>query len=262
MPPVIDLPDSATFAAALADRRIVTAAGVALLSGLVRGFSGFGGAMIYMPLVAAIYEPRIAAVTILAVDVISSTPFAIPEVRRCNWRQVLPMAIAMAVGVPFGTWLLIALDPTVLRWCIAILVLSLVGVVASGWRYHGEPRLPVTFAVGFSSGVTGGAVQIAGPQVILYWLTSQHGAAAVRANVMVFFMLCGVALVANYLIEGLFTAHSLALSLLLCVPYLSGVGIGSYFFRGSSDRLYRGIAYGVIAMAALLSLPVLDAFLR
>ena len=84
---MIDLPDTASFAAAFADNRIYAAAAVAALAGLVRGFSGFGGAMIYMPLVAAIYEPRVAAVTILLVDFLSSTPFAIPEFRRCTWRD-------------------------------------------------------------------------------------------------------------------------------------------------------------------------------
>ena len=63
----------------------------------MRGFSGFGGALIYMPLIAAIYDPRIAAVTLLLVDFVGSTPFAIPEVRRCTWREVLPISIAMAV---------------------------------------------------------------------------------------------------------------------------------------------------------------------
>jgi uncharacterized membrane protein YfcA len=145
---VIELPDSATFAAALAEPRIYAAMAVAALSGVTRGFSGFGGAMIYMPLVAAIYDPRIAAVTILLVDLVSATPFAIPEMRRCTWREVAPLSIAMAFGLPVGVWLLIALDPTVLRWCIAIVVLSLVPVLASGWRYHGRPRLPITLGVG------------------------------------------------------------------------------------------------------------------
>ena len=97
---------------------------VAALAGLTRGFSGFGGAMIYMPLIAAIYDPRIAAVTILLVDLVAATPFAIPEVRRCTWREVGPLSIAMAAGLPLGVWLLIVLDPIVLRWCIAIVVLS------------------------------------------------------------------------------------------------------------------------------------------
>jgi uncharacterized membrane protein YfcA len=259
---VIDLPDSATFAAAIADRRMLTAAAVSALAGLVRGFSGFGGAMIYMPLIAAIYEPRIAAATLLLVDFISSTPFAIPEFRRCTWREVLPISAAMAAAVPVGTWALIVLDPVILRWAIALLVLSLVPVLASGWRYRGEPRLTLTLGIGLFAGVGAGAAQIAGPPVIVYWLSCGNSATTLRANLMVFFFFCGVALVVAYATQSLFSAHTITLSLLLGVPYLIGVGIGSRAFRGASDRTYRRIAYGIIMLAALLSLPLLDPILR
>jgi uncharacterized membrane protein YfcA len=259
---VINLPDSATFAAALAEPRIYAAMAVAAVAGVTRGFSGFGGAMIYMPLIAAIYDPRIAAVTILLVDLVSATPFAIPEVRRCTWSEVTPLSVAMAVGLPIGTWALLVLDPIVLRWCIAAVVLSLVPVLASGWRYHGAPRLPITLGVGLFAGVSAGAVLIAGPPVILYWLGGGSSAKTLRANLMVFFMICDVILVAIYGYANLFEARPLALSLLLGVPYLAGMGLGSYYFHGASDRLYRKIAYIIIALAALVSLPLFDSILR
>jgi hypothetical protein len=110
--------------------------------------------------------------------------------------------------------------------------------------------------------VSAGAVQIAGPPVILYWLSRVGSSVTVRANIMVFFLICGVVLVAVYAYEGLFTRHTLALSLLLGIFYLGGVGLGSYFFRGASDVMYRRIAYAIIAFAALLSLPVLDPLFR
>jgi uncharacterized membrane protein YfcA len=215
-----------------------------------------------MPLIAAIYDPRIAAVTILLVDFVSATPFAIAETRRCNWREVAPLSVAVAFGLPIGTWALLVLDPIVLRWFMAVLVLSLVPVLASGWRYHGAPRLPITLGVGLFSGITAGAVLIAGPPVILYWLGSGGPAKIVRANLMVFFMICDIILVAIYAHEGLFAPRPLALSLLLGVPYLVGVGVGSRFFHGASDRHYRAIAYVVITLAALVSLPIFDSLLR
>jgi uncharacterized protein len=259
---VIELPDSATFAAALAEPRIYAAMAVAALAGVTRGFSGFGGAMVYMPLIAAIYDPRIAAVTILLVDSVSATPFAIAELRRCTWSEVTPLSIAMAVGLPIGTWLLLVLDPIVLRWCIAAVVLSLVPILASGWRYHGKPRLPITAGVGLIAGISGGAVLIAGPPVILYWLGGGHSAKTVRANLMVFFMICDVLLIAIFGYADLFTARPLALSLLLGVPFFIGMGSGSVFFHGASDRLYRVVAYAIILLAAVTSLPVLDKLLR
>ncbi|MBX9840938.1 MAG: sulfite exporter TauE/SafE family protein [Xanthobacteraceae bacterium] len=259
---MIDLPTSETFAAALAEPRIYAAMAVAALAGVTRGFSGFGGAMVYMPLVSAIYDPRIAAVTVLLVDLVAATPFAIPELRRCTWREVGPLSIAMAAGLPLGVWLLVVLDPIVLRWCIAIVVLSLVPMLASGWRYHGPPRLPLTLGVGLFSGVSGGAVLIAGPPVILYWLGGGNSPKVLRANLMVLFMICDVLLVAIFGHQGMFEPRPLALSLLLGVPYLVGMGIGAYFFQGASDKLYRTIAYAIITLAAIVSLPVLDSILR
>jgi uncharacterized protein len=40
------------------------------------------------------------------------------------------------------------------------------------------------------------------------------------------------------------------------------MGLGSYFFHGASDRLYRAIAYVIIALAAVVSLPIFDSIIR
>ena len=74
--PVIDLPDDATFAAALSEQRLVMAMAVAALAGLVRGFSGFGGAMIYMPLVAALYDPLRECSAVVHVRIEGQAPTA------------------------------------------------------------------------------------------------------------------------------------------------------------------------------------------
>ena len=57
------IPEYALFAAAAADHRFWVALAIAVLAGVVRGFSGFGSAQIYIPLIAAVYSPRVAAVT-------------------------------------------------------------------------------------------------------------------------------------------------------------------------------------------------------
>src|SRR6185369_14305131 len=149
-------------------------------------------------------------------------------------------------------------DPIVLRWCIAAVVLTLVPVLASGWRYHGAPRLPITLGVGLFAGISAGAVLIAGPPVLLYWLGGGSSAKTLRANLMVFFMICDILLVAIFGYANLFEARPLALSVLLGIPYLAGMGVGARFFHGASEELYRRIAYIIIALAALVSLPLLD----
>ncbi len=65
---MIELPDSATFSATFADPRTYAAMAVSILAGAVRGFSGFGSALIFVPLMSAIYDPRTAAGTFLLID--------------------------------------------------------------------------------------------------------------------------------------------------------------------------------------------------
>jgi uncharacterized protein len=259
---VIDLPEITVWADAIFDRRVLAALAIATLAGLVRGFSGFGSALIYMPLVAAVYDPRIAAVTLLLIDTVGAAPFTVRATTQCTWREVLPIVLSAAIAIPVGTMALLVVDPTVLRWFIALLVLSLVGVLVSGWRYRGRPRLPVTIGVGLFSGFGGGAVQIAGPAVILYWLGGDNPAAKVRANLLVYFLLTDVLLCVVYYWQDLFTADTVVLALILAVPFFLATAIGAYAFRGASEFLYRRIAYAIIAVAAVVSLPVLDGLLR
>jgi hypothetical protein len=44
--------------------------------------------------------------------------------------------------------------------------------------------------------------------------------------------------------------------------YSLGLAVGARVFKSSSDANYRIAAYGLIALAAVLSLPLLDRFVR
>lgn len=254
--------DAAPFTAALDDRRIVAAALVSALAGAVRGFTGFGSALIYIPLVSAIYGPRLAVTTLLLVDFVSSAPFSVAAFWHCNWREVLPVGVVMAAMVPLGALLLLFVDPLVLRWFIAFLVIALVAVLASGWRYRGGPTLAASAIVGAVAGVGSGAVQIAGPAVIIFWLGGLSPAAVVRANLMVVFLISDIVSTITYTAQGLLTVEVVALSILLGGPFLVAMIVGARFFRGSSEAAYRRFAYVIIAISALLSLPVFDRIFR
>lgn len=255
-------PEYALFTEAASDPRFSIALGIAVLAGVVRGFSGFGSAQIYIPLIAAVYSPRVAAVTLLIIDTIGPAPFAARGFAHCVWREVLPMVIAAAAAIPIGTLALLVVDPIILRWFIAAMVLSLVAVLASGFRYHGRPRLPATVGVGLFSGFGAGAVQIAGPPVLIYWLGAATSAITARANFLVYFLLLDLTSCAVYWWRGLITPELLALALLLAIPFFVATAAGARYFHGASERLYRRIAYAIITASALVSLPLFDHWLR
>ena len=63
----------------------------------------------------------------------------------------------------------------------------------------------------------------------------------------------------QYLYSALFTAQAIVLSVLLGVPFAVFLTIGAHWFHGTSDELYRRVAYIIIAIAGLISLPIFDA---
>jgi uncharacterized protein len=259
---MIDLPGISTFAVVLNDDRFAIAAGISVLAGLVREFSGFGSALIYVPLIAAVYDPRVAAATLLLIDFVSGFPFAIAAFPYCNWREVVPITIAAMIAVPFGTMALLFIDATILRWIVAAVVLIAVSIIAAGVRYRKPHTGSVTAAVGFASGFFGGAFQMDGPPVVIYWLGGANVASVVRANLMVFIVLNGATMCIAYLISGLLTSEVIVLSVLLGLPFITAMRFGASFFQLVSEQGYRRFAYLIIAASAIVSLPVFDGLIR
>lgn len=259
---MIDLPAAATFSAVVADPRFALALGIAVLSGAVRGFSGFGSALIYVPMMSALYGPKIGAASFLLTDFITGIVFSLGVWRQAVWREIIPLAISGAIAAQFGALILQYADPAHLRWAMALLVLVIVVVLSTGWRYHGKPMLIVTLLIGTVAGLMGGAVQIFGPPVVLFWLSSMASAAVVRANFVVFFAIMAAALVATYLWFGLITPDVIALAAFVAPAHILAMFLGSRFFHMASEQTYRRTAYTIITFAALVSMPLWDKWLR
>jgi uncharacterized membrane protein YfcA len=259
---MIDLPDSATFLAILSERRFWVAAVIAGAAGAARGFSGFGSSLIYIPLISMLYDPKVAAASVILIDVATGVPYGVRAFPQSQWRDVGPLTAAALLTLPFGTYLLLVVDPVWLRWFIGFFVLFALPILVSGWRYHGKPKLPITLGVGIIAGIASGVAQIAGPPVVLYWLGGALRAATARANMFVFFAVLGIASCINYFVEGLYTKEVLALVVLLSIPFTALFLSGVFSFHRTSEEIYRRICYIVIGLAGLFSLPVFDRFFQ
>lgn len=235
---------------------------VTLAASLARGFSGFGAALIFVPLASALLGPQVAVPLLLLTDSVMTAGMIPGAVRTADRADVLTMSLGALVGVPTGIWVLTSLDPTTLRWAIVALAALMLLVLASGWRYRRRPTAPLTVLVGLVSGFCSGAAQIGGPPVVAYWLGSTSRASVVRANIIFYFAITSLIGAAGYVWGGLFTAQVLTLTLLIAPVYGLGTWIGSRMFGLASERTFRRICLAMIAVATLVSMPAMDPWLR
>jgi uncharacterized membrane protein YfcA len=234
----------------------------ALVAGLARGFSGFGAALIFVPMASAIVGPRLAVPLLLVIDIAMTIGMVPGAFRKADRREVSVMAIGALVGVPLGTAVLTHLDPLVLRWGIVVLVFALLILLISGWRYRGRPKAPLTVLVGAVAGFCAGSTQIGGPPVVAYWLGGAAEATIVRANIVLYFEISSMISLTNFALSGLIVRDLIPLSLITAPLYGIGIYGGSRLFGAASDKTFRRISLGLIALAAVLGLPLFDSILR
>jgi uncharacterized protein len=228
----------------------------ALVAAVVRGFSGFGAGLIFMPIAAALLGPKSAAGILYVIDTILILPFVAKAVRIVDWHDVIPLAVGAVVAVPLGVFVLLHADTVPLRWGLSLTILASIGALAAGLRYRGPTRVPLSLAVGAVAGFLSGSVQIPGPPVLIYWLGRKVVSATMRANAIVFFMFTTVIAGIGFLYGGIFTAEVMAKSAALFPVYAVGIFAGSRLFGRASEATYRGIAYATILAAAIVSMPI------
>ncbi|WP_054208496.1 sulfite exporter TauE/SafE family protein [Bosea vaviloviae] len=230
-----------------------------LLGGLVRGFTGFGFAMVFMPLASMVVGPVAALGLIWCIDAPFALPIAARNARQAEWREVAPLLLTATLALPAGIWLLIWLDRETMRWILAGLILTAVALMASGWRYHGRPGIPLSLGVGVLSGLFNGMASIGGMPLAVFWLGAQRNDRhKTRANLQTFFgvstLISGTILWRN----GILTLTALTMALPLMAVYGAGMLAGTHGFRLANEITFRRIAYAVIFLSALVSLPLWD----
>lgn len=235
---------------------------IVFATGIVRGFSGFGSGMIIGPSTAALYSPQLALAMLTILDLFPTLTIVWGARKNVNWRELFPVVVGYMVLAPLGVWVLKTSDVTALRWFISVSILIAVAILWSGWKYKGPRTKPISFSFGGLSGFMGAAAALPGPSVLVYWLASSLSAATVRANMIYFLFLTDFIIILGYIVGDIYTRESIIRGL-ICVPgYFIGILIGTRFFHLASDATYRRVAFIMILIAAVTSLPLLDRLLR
>lgn len=230
----------------------------ATAAGLVRGFSGFGTAMVFMPIAGQVLPPLWAIVTMVVMDVLGPLPNLPRAWRDGHPRDVARIALGMLVTVPLGLYALTLISPDGFRYAISIFALLLLALLIAGVRYRGALTPPMLYATGAVGGFAGGATGLAGPPVIMLYMSSLATASVIRGNLLMSLVLADMIVLGMVWFSGDLRLTPLVLGLMVMVPYLLANVAGAAMFNPEREKLYRLVAYCVIAASALSGLPLWD----
>ena len=222
-----------------APETIVFALVIAALAGVIRGITGFGGAMVMAPPLALLLGPILAVPVVLLLESLAAAPMLVGTRRLVRWPVIGPIMAMACLTVPAGTYVLLSADPLVMRRVIAAVVIVFSLMLLRGWRYAGAQRLSTSMGLGAVSGAMVGATGMGGPPVILYLLAGPDPIETTRANLTYFVAAIALVSVVALWVGGAVGDSGLRLALALTPGYYLGMVLGTRLFSRFNDTRFR-----------------------
>ncbi len=222
----------------------VIGAAVFVLAALAQAITGFGSALVAVPLLALATEPIAAVVAATTVSLVLTTGAAWQERAHVEVPIARTLTLTGIVGMPAGLLLLAVVDESRLEAWIAGAMLVMVALVASGLRI-GERGAPVA---GLVSGALLTSTGMNGPPLVMALVDREPR--SYRATLQAVFAVQDVVAVAAFLALGHFDREAAVLTAGGIVGLPLGWRLGDLVFhRIPAARLRPLVVAGLVVAA-------------
>lgn len=171
----------------------------------VQAASGFGLALVSMPLLAGLLGIRVATPLVALVAITGEVVMLARYRHAFSLRAVARLSAASLLGIPLGVFLLRRVDAGVITAVLGafIIIYALYALFS--------PTLPAlahhawAYGFGFTGGVLSGAYNTSGPPVIIYGTCHRWDPAQFKSNLQGYFLLNSVVTLTAHTLGGSFT---------------------------------------------------------
>ena len=227
--------------------------GVIFAAAFVRSALGFGDAVIAMPLLAMVVGLKTASPLVAFMGPTISILILARGWRRVDMRSAARLIAASVLGIPIGVFGLTRLPEEPLKIVLGVLILlyGVFGLAKPGARIKNE-KAWLSWLVGWSAGVLGGAYNTNGPPVVAYGMLRGWPPESFRATLQGYFLPTGLAILAGHGLAGMWTGEVLRSYLYSLPAIVLGVVLGGLLNRKLTHALFAKLVYGSLAVMGLI----------
>lgn len=217
----------------------------------VRGLTGFGMAIILVPLLGLIVSPGEAVVLGILLQLLIGPVGLRVIFADADRKSALTIAAFAMAATPVGIWLLKQTTPDFARLLIAAIAIGAFLLILLPQKPGFRPGPKETTATGIVSGILTGFAAMPGPPVVPYYLRQQIAPSTARASMMLVFFATSIAGTVSSLAMGLASWRLAWLSILLFPPMLFGNWLGAKSFGKVPAPLWRSLVAVILGLAGL-----------
>jgi uncharacterized membrane protein YfcA len=226
--------------------------GIIGVAAFAQSVSGFGFALVAVPLLAVTLDAQTAVVVASMLSLVMTSVTAAGERKHIHWKATRALTISAIFGMPLGLVALKLLSSGVLTGVIAVVTLACTILVWKRWRMSPTPAR-VALA-GFASGTLLTATATNGPPLVAVLQAMGLNPRQFRATISAIFALGGLVGAIGFAITGEFTARAASYIALGLVAAALGGWIGNHTFDRIDAAQFRRILLGALVISSSIAL--------
>jgi uncharacterized membrane protein YfcA len=228
------------------------AVGIAFLAAGCQSLTGFGFALVMVPLLSLVWDVKLAVVTTTLLGTVALVPLVVEAREHIRLWKLMPLIVGSFVGIPLGLLILIRIDPEALKIFVAAVVItaSLTLYFAPRMRIGGSgPGSPL--AVGVLSGLLRASTSMGGPPVVLYTLSREQEADAFRGTLLGFALPTSLMTVVGLGIVGRLTPKVVGTAGVALPAMVLGLVVGVWLRARVNEALFRTLVLLVLVLTSI-----------
>lgn len=217
---------------------------------MIQTIGACAGSMLAMPFAIALLGGDSARVVINAVGFVSFIYPLLRCYRDVNWKEVIKIAIFMAVGVLLAQRMIDVLYQPVILLLYSLLV---IGAALRNFFMKKTIRLPeiLDYLVLLAAGLIHGAFLSGGALLILYSMSHLKGKQEQRGSLSFIWMILNSYMLVLFTRQGLYSGDNLHLVLIGLIPALAGVLLGDRLQERLDGERFRFFTNCMVLLAGL-----------
>ncbi|MCF8056577.1 MAG: sulfite exporter TauE/SafE family protein [Desulfocapsa sp.] len=223
-----------------------------LLAGFIQGITGFGSALVAIPLLSLFLDIKSAIPLCILNSLVITTYLSLKMKKHLDVKKIAPLCVAAVPGIIVGSTILETVSSSIIRVWLGILL-----VAYSLYSLLSRPKPKKLhklwgYLAGFLSGAIGAAFSAGGPPAIIYSTLNDWGKEEIKATLSGFFLFNSYIIATAHAVRGLTNIEVFTYFMISAPVVLLGTVLGSICYGRIPHALYLQIIFTFLILMGIM----------
>jgi uncharacterized membrane protein YfcA len=223
-----------------------------LLASFIQGITGFGFALIAVPLLS-LFIPEIRNITpiIVIYSFLTNIIIVYKSRHHIDFKKIMPLIIFGIIATPIGACILLYLKVNTLKIIIGSIIIITAFAMFKNFKIKIKNQSISYGIVGLLSGFLNGSTGLSGPPVVLFLTNQNTDKDIFRANLSFYGIATNIFAIIIFIAEGIVNISVLNFTLLYLPALIIGVFVGIKISTKINEIIFRNLTIYLIGFLGL-----------